>query len=201
MKTLKLLMLLFIFSTAFSYADIAQKDKGKIDGQLEKIMILFIGKKYENRKLLESELTYYINEKGFDAEPCIKYLSGTSLPDKEELVSILENNDFDGILLVKVTDLDVKKDWVNAKLKYGNAPTASVFYNYYDISLQYTPGYATTEITYELESTLFRTSDQSQLFTTTSKAYEEESLDLAMESFAKTTANQLKKSKFLLKTK
>lgn len=201
MKFTYLFILASIFSLEILAANPLQSDKKKKEDKLENIMILFIGKNYDNRKLLESELTYYINEKGFNASPSVKYLTGIGIPDKEKVLTALEENNFDGILLVQVVDLDVKQKWVNAKMKYGNSATAPIFFNYYDLSLQYTPGYSTQEISYEVESSLFRTSDKSQVFTTTSKAYDRESLDLAMESFAQSTADQLKRSKTLLKTK
>lgn len=201
-KTLTwLLIILSGLPTTFTSADTSQKDKGESVEKLEKIMIIFVGKKYENRKLLEGEMTYYINDKGFNAEPSVKYFTDTELPEKEEIIPKLEENGFDGILVVQVLDLDVKEEWENAKLKYGNSPTATPFFNYYELSLQYTPGYSTQEFTYELVSTLFRTDDKVQLFTTVSNVYEQESLDLAMESFAQHLANQLKKSKTLVKTK
>jgi hypothetical protein len=196
-----ILIILSCISTRFSSADTGQKDKGKSVEKLEKIMIIFVGKKYENRRLLEGEMTYYINDRGFNAEPCVRYFTDTELPEKEEIIPILEENGFDGILVVQVLDLDVKEEWQNAKLKYGNSPTATPFFNYYELSLQYIPGYSTQKFKYELVSTLFRTYDKEQVFTTVSTVYEQESLDLAMESFAQHLANQLKKSKTLAKTK
>lgn len=201
MKHTYLMLFLSLLTSAILIAGPKQSDKKKNADKLEKIMILFLGKNYENRKLLESELTYYINDKGFNASPSVKYIPGIGIPDKEKVLATLEENNFDGILLVQVIDLDVKEKWVNAKMKYGNSPTAPIFFNYYDLSLQYSPGYSTQEISYEVESTLFRTADKNQLFTTTSKTYNRESLDLAMESFARATADQLKRSKALLKTK
>ncbi len=201
MKFGYLILFISILTSGMLTANPGQSDKKKEDEKLKKIMILFIGKKYENRKSLEGELTYYINEKGFDALPSTKYIPGIGLPDKETVIKTLEENDFDGILLVQVIDLDVKEKWVNAKLKYGNRQTSPIFFSYYDLSLQYTPGYSTQEISYELECSLFRTSDKSMLFSTNSKAYDRESLDLAMEGYAKNMADQLKRSKTLLKTK
>jgi len=182
-------------------AEMTQKDKQKDKVKLENIMILFVGKNYENRKLLESELTYYINDRGFQAAPSFRYLTEASIPHEETVIETLEENDFDGILVVQVVNLDVKEKWVNAKMKYGNTPATPFFFSYYDLSRQYSVGYSTQEISYELESTLFKTSDKSMVYTTTSKTYDRESLDMAMESYAKTTAQQLKNSKTLLKTK
>jgi hypothetical protein len=201
MKFGYLILFIAVMNSGILSARPGQSDKKKDDEKLKKIMILFLGKNYENRKSVEGELTYYINDKGFDALPSSKYIPGIGLPNKETVISALEDNDFDGILIVQVVDLNVKQKWVNAKMKYGNSTIAPVFLNYYDLSLQYTPGYSTQEISYEVESTLFRLSDKAAVFTTTSEAYDQESLDLAMESFAQSTADQLKRSKTLLKTK
>lgn len=201
MKFGLLLIFIALNTSGWLFAKPLQSDKKKKDEKLEKIMIIFLGKNYDNRKSLEGELTYYINEKGFNGYPSTKYIPGIGLPDKETVIKTLEENDFDGILIVQVIDLDVKQKWVNAKMKYGNSTITPIFFSYYDLSLQYSPGYSTQEMSYELESTLFRTSDKSEVFSTTSKAYNRESLDLAMESYARSMADQLKRSKILLKTK
>ena len=175
---------------------------GKDEGEkLKKIMILFLGKNYENKKILEDELTFYINDRGFDALPSHRFITEIPVENPDTIITVLENNSFDGILVIELVDVAVKNKRVNAKMKYGYNPTTPQFNWYFNIYRQYSVGYNRIDKTFELEATLFRTSDKSQVYTVTSKAYEKGSLDLAIESYAKTTAKQLKSSKTLLKTK
>ncbi len=86
-------------------------------------------------------------------------------------------------------------------MKYGYSPGTPNFNWYFSIYRQYSVGYNRIDKTFELEATLFRTSDKNQVYSVTSKAYDKGSLDLAIESYAKTTAKKLKSSKTLLKTR
>jgi len=196
------LFFLLIINTQNVFADVLINKSGKDDGEkLKKIMILFLAKNYENKKILEDELTYYINDMGFDATPSHRFITEIPVENPDTLIIVLENNGFDGILVVDVMDVSVKNKRVNAKMKYGYSPTTPQFNWYFNVYRQYSVGYNRIDKTFDLESTLFRTSDKTEVYSFTSKAYEKGSLDLAIEGFAKTTAKQLKSSKTLLKTK
>jgi hypothetical protein len=186
---------------------ILAQDKAPEEGEkLKKIMIMFLGHNYENRKLVESEITYYINDSGFEALQSYKYFTVTHVPEPDTIIMALEENGFDGLLVIEIVDVDLKKERVNAKMTYGPAPGPGTpylygFYGYFSIYFRYSEGFDRIDTSFELETSLFRLEDKSLIYTNTTKAYDKGDIDIALEDFAKDTAKKLKKSKTLLKTK
>jgi hypothetical protein len=209
MKVLKIktppsipVILVFIL---FGWIHVSAQDKqsGK-DEKLEKIMVMYLGSNYENRKLVESEITFYINDIGFEALQSYKYFTVTHIPSADTIIMALEDNGFDGLLVVEIVDVDLKKERVNAKMTYGPAPgqgTPYLIHNYFSVYFRYSEGYDRIDTKFELETSLFRLKDKNLIYSHTSTAYDQGDIDIALEGFAKKTANNLKKSKKLLKTK
>jgi hypothetical protein len=209
MKALKIKTLpsitIFLFFLLVSGIHVSAQDKKSEKGEkLEKIMIMYLGSNYENRKLVESEITYWINNNGFEALQSYKYFTVTHIPSADTIIMALEDNGFDGLLVVEVVDVDLKKERVNAKMTYGPAPgqgTPYLIHNYFSVYFRYSEGYERIDTKFELETSLFRLEDKSLIYSHTSTAYNKGDIDIALEGFAKKTANNLKKSKKLLKTK
>lgn len=183
------------------YAQDKKSEKGK---KLEKIMIMYLGSNYENRKVVESEITYWINNSGYEALQSHKYFTVTHIPSADTIIMALEDNGFDGLLVVEVVDVDLKKERVNAKMTYGPAPgqgTPYLIHNYFSVYFRYSEGYDRINTKFELETSLFQLEDKSLIYSNTSTAYNKGDIDIALEGFAKKTAKNLKKSNTLLKTK
>ena len=97
--------------------------------------------------------------------------------------------------------MDLKKEMVNAKMTYGPAPgqgTPYLIHNYFSVYFRYSEGYERINTKFELETSLFRLEDKNLIYSNTSTAYNKGDIDIALEGFAKKTANNLKKSKKLL---
>ena len=178
----------------------SQKPKAD-EAQLRKIMILFLGHNYEKRKTVESEITYYINDAGFEALQSYKYFTETDLPETETIIKALEDNGFDGLLVIEIMDIELKKERVNAKMNYGYGPGTPFMFDYFSIYRRYSEGYERIDTSFELGTSLFRLEDKSLIYSDTSEAYDKGNIDMALEGFAKEIARKLKKSKTLLKTK
>lgn len=209
MKALKIktklpffISLVFLFMTVIH---VSGQDKKSGKGEkLEKIMIMYLGSNYENRKVVESEITYYINDSGYEALQSYKYFTVTHIPQPDTIIMALEDNGFDGLLVVEVVDVDLKKERVNAKMTYGPAPgqgTPYLIHNYFSVYFRYSEGYERINTKFELETSLFQLSDKNLIYSHTSTAYNKGDIDIALEGFAKKTAKNLKKSNKLLKTK
>ena len=203
-KTLPSITVILFFLLVSGIHVSAQDKKSEKGEKLEKIMIMYLGSNYENRKLVESEITYWINNNGFEALQSYKYFTVTHIPSADTIIMALEDNGFDGLLVVEVVDVDLKKERVNAKMTYGPAPgqgTPYLIHNYFSVYFRYSEGYERINTKFELETSLFRLEDKSLIYSHTSTAYNKGDIDIALEGFAKKTANNLKKSKKLLKTK
>jgi hypothetical protein len=195
-----LLIGLNIYSTSF--ADANQK-KPKDEDKLKKIMVMFLRSNYEKRKIVEDEITYYINNSGFEALQSIRYLPEIDTLTPEHIIKSLEDNGFDGLLVIEIVDVDLKEKRVNAKMTYGPRPNVGYPFmvDYFSIYFRYSEGYERIDTSFELETSLFRLEDKSLIYSNTSSAYDKGDIDLALEGFAKSTARKLKSSKTLLKTK
>jgi len=192
--------LILMFSLSVSKADIYQK-KPKDGDKLKRIMVMFLGSNYQKRKIVEDEITYYINDSGFEALQSFKYLPALDTLQPEDIVKSLEDNGFDGLVVIEIVDVDLKKERVNAKMTYGPDPGVTYMFQYFSIYYRYSEGYDRIDKLFELETSLFSLDDKSLIYSNTSNAYEKGNIDLALEGFAKATARRLKNSKTLLKTK
>jgi hypothetical protein len=175
--------------------------KPKNEDKLKRIMVMFLGSNYEKRKIVEDEITYYINDSGFEALQSIRYLPKIDTLNPEHIIKALEDNGFDGLVVIEIVDVDLKKERVNAKMTYGPSPGATYMFNYFSIYYRYSEGYERIDTAFELETSLFRLEDRSLIYSHTSSAYDKGDIELALEGFAKSTARKLKNSKTLLKTK
>jgi hypothetical protein len=201
-KFLILLLLIWANTLSFSLADPFQK-KPKDGEKLKKIMIMFLGSNYDKRKIVEDEITYYINNSGFEALQSVRYLQKIDTLKSEDIIKALEENGFDGLLVIEIVDVDLKEKRVNAKMTYGPSPDTGYPFmvDYFSIYFRYSEGYERIDTSFELETSLFRLEDKSLIYSNTSSAYDKGDIDLALEGFAKSTARKLKNSKTLLKTK
>lgn len=182
-------------------SEYAHQDASGSDEKLEKIMVLYLGSNFEKRKIVESEITYYINDTGYEALQSFKFFEETDLPETDLIVKTLEENGFDGILVIEIVDVALKKERVNAKMNYGPGYGSLFIYDYFSIYRRYSVSYERIETSFELETSLFRLSDKALIYSYTTQAYDKGDIDLALEGFARQTAKKLKKSKLLLKTK
>jgi hypothetical protein len=175
--------------------------KPKTEDKLEKIMVLYLGSNYEKRKIVEDEITYYINDRGYEAQQSLKHFTDTDIPETDIIIEILEENGFDGILVIEVSDVNLRQERVNAKMTYGSGPGTPFIYDYFSVYRRYSEGYNRIETTFEILTSLFRLKDKSLIYSNTSKAYNKGDIELALQGFAKETARKLHSSKTLLRTK
>ena len=200
----RIMILLLIFISIFSISDAHPYQKKPKEGEkLKRIMIMFLGSNYNKRKIVEDEITFYINDSGFEALQSVRYLPKIDSLKPEDIVRSLEDNGFDGILVIEIVDVALKEKRVNAKMTYGPRPNYGYPFmvDYFSIYFRYSEGYDRIDTSFELETSLFRLEDKSLIYSNTSNAYDKGDIDLALEGFAKSTARKLKNSKTLLKTK
>ena len=199
-KSILIFLLIWMISFSASIANPYQKKPNNED-MLKKIMVMFLGSNYEKRKIVEDEITYYINDNGFEALQSFKYLPEIDTLNPKTIIKALEDNGFDGLVVIEIVDVELKKERVNAKMTYGPSPGTPYMFHYFSVYYRYSEGYERIDTNFELETSLFRLEDKSLIYSNTSSAYDKGDIDLALEGFAKAIAKKLKKSKTLLKTK
>jgi hypothetical protein len=168
--------------------------------KLGKILILHLGGIYENRQIIEDELTYWINQKGYNAYPSYRYFPAKNLPKRAELATIIEENGFDGILITQVKDIDIRERYENTQQRYATSPSEPVFYNYLDAyKNQFSTGYSFLERTYVIDVELHAVKEEKLIYKSTAETRVSESLDQVVQDFSKTIAKNLKRSDLLKK--
>ena len=198
--TLNILAAILLVSCAPSQTFMDQSSTVEGNYQLEKIIILHLGGIYENRKVIEDELTYWLNKEGYMAYPSYRSLQTQNLPNRLELSAIIRENDFDGILITQVKDIDTRERYENTQQRYGTSPTDPVFYNYLDsYRNQFSAGYSFLEQTYIVDIELHSVDDEKLIYKSTAETRVSESLDQVVEDFSKTIAKDLKRTKLLKK--
>jgi hypothetical protein len=189
-----------IASDALSQTNIQSSDVKDMDSKLDNIMILHLGEVYDTRKTVEGEITFWLSKYKFTASPSNRYFDHKRIPTKDQIIKVLKENDFDGILTTVFTDIETKERFENPQSAYNMTPTSPTIYNFLDsYQNKYSTGYTIQEKAFVVHSKLFKTIDESVLYEASTETYQPQSLDAAVENFSKSIAKELKKSKVLEK--
>ena len=196
-----ILVISFIVVTnASGQTNIQSSSINEMDLKLDNIMILHLGEVYDTRKTVEGEITFWLSKYKFTASPSNRYFDHKRIPTKDQIVKVLKENEFDGILTTVFTDIETKERFENPQAAYNLTPTSPTIYNFLDsYQNKYSTGYTIQEKAFVVHSKLFKTSDESILYEATTETYQPQSLDIAVEDFSKSIAKELKKSKVLEK--
>jgi len=199
--------ILFIAFFIFPFDSISQTrfestTVGEIDNKLKKVMILHLGEVYDTRKTIESEITYWLNKYKYDASPSFRYFDQNQVPKKENIKTILKENDFDAILTTVLTTLESKEKFENPQSAYNLTINSPTFYNYLDsYQNKYSTGYSVQQKTFVVQTNLFLADDERIIYTAITQTDQPGSVDLAVQEFAKAIAKSLKTSKLFDKKK
>jgi hypothetical protein len=195
-----LIWCLNIAPDVFSQTNVQSSTIKDMDSKLDNIMILHLGEIYDTRKTVEGEITFWLNKYKFSASPSNRYFDHQRIPTKDQIIKVLNENGFDGILTTVFTDIETKERFENPQAAYNLTPTSPTIYNFLDsYQNKYSTGYTIQEKAFIVHSKLFKTSDESVLYEASTETYQPQSLDAAVENFSKSIAKELKKSKVLEK--
>jgi len=165
------------------------------DYNLEKVVVMHLGGIVENRKIIEGELTYWLNKKGINAFPSYKFTSGSNLPNRTELGRIIEDNHFDGVLITRLENVEATERYENAQQRYGTSPVGTEFYNYIDAyKNQYSTGYNFIQLIYVVNTELHAVNGEKLIFRSRTETREADTQELAVKEFSKSIASELAES-------
>ncbi len=189
-----------LVSETLSQTNIQSSSVKGMELKLDNIMILHLGEIYDTRKTVEGEITYWLSKYKFSASPSNRYFDHQRIPTKDQILKVLTENGFDGILTTVFTDIETKERFENPQAAYNLTPTSPTIFNFLDsYQNKYSTGYTIQEKAFVVQSKLFKTSDESVLYEASTETYQPQSLDAAVENFSKSIAKELKKSKVLQK--
>lgn len=163
-------------------------------------MILHLGENFDTRKTMEGEITYRLNKFKFDASQSYKYFNHQRIPIKEDIIKVLKENGFDGILTTAFVTIEAKERFENPQAAYNLTPNSPTFFNFLDsYQNKYSTGYTLQENAFVIDTKLFKSDDETVLYQTTTETFQPQSLDQAIEDFSKSISRDLKKNKLLEK--
>jgi len=195
-----LITIFILYSCAGTQTYIGQTEIDEGTYELKNLMVLHLGGIYDNRKVIESEITYWLNHYGYDAYPAYRYTAGETLPGRPELLRIIEENQFEAILITELMDIDTRERFENPQQKYGTSPNDPIFYNYVDsYRNQYSTGYSFLEKSYIVDSELYVVDGSKLIFKSITETTETNPQDRAIEDFSKSISKSLAKSNLLKK--
>lgn len=191
----------FIVSISLqAQTDITIIKKTQTSNPLKKVLILSPVKNFENRKTLENEISWWMNDRGYAAYACNKLQKNESLPSSELIKSLVDENGFDGILISNLVDVQMKERYESNPEKNRYNPTVPTAYNYLDANQNaYNMGYNYNSKSFEVNTKLFEVDSDSVLFESNSNTYESSNIENAIEGYARSLSKALKKSKILEK--
>ena len=189
-------------SISMSQTNLQSSAVSEVDSQLKKIMILHLGENYDTRKTVEGEITFWLNKYKFRAAPSNRYFNHQRIPTKENIIKVLKENDFDGILTTAFVTIESKERFENPQSAYNLTLNSPTFYNFLDsYQNKYSTGYTIQENTFVIDIKLFKSDDEKILYQASTETQQSQSLDQTVEDFSKTITKDLKKSKLLEKNK
>lgn len=144
--------------------------------RLSKILVMAIGKDLWKRKLGEDKIKAELQKHGFTALTSLDEFSPdfAKMSDSVRMRQILLEKQFDGVLTVRVLNINERERWVPDNLYYyGPMGFYHGFYSYYYRVWSYynEPGYIVKDVEVLLESNLYKTDKGELLWTGQSTSF------------------------------
>lgn len=146
------------------------------------------------RKALEDAFVADLSSDDTRARSSWKLLPEHQELTEEKLESGVRKAGFDSVLLVRLLGVDEDEEYVKPKKYYERAPDKHRYKNYYQSSYQVInePGYFKTNMSYRLESNLYRTSDAELVWSSHSTTVNPETVDEGVASVSEAVAGKLR---------
>ena len=192
---------IFIFSTflvlsgcSSSNTLLTVKKQSDTPESIHKLLVLAMTPNDENRETGEKEIVYWLRDTGYDAFPGCDILSVKGrLPVKEEISKVLTDYGFDGILTMRLVEVDEASQYVSP-----NSNANIYFYNYLSVwSGYYAPGYIDKTRLLTIESNLYVFPKAEIVYSAISESFISDSFESFAADFSKPLVKSLKKSKIL----
>jgi len=159
--------------------------------QFSKLAVIAVMKNRDESKAFEMAAVANLSKVGIDAVPGFTFLGSDTLVPQDELEKRVETTGADGVLIFKTIAVDKSKVYIpptsyaiGTELPYGDwwddpywgyyTPYPYHYWGYWYPAVQVvgTPGYWTTEYNYQVETALYRTSDNKLIWTAMSGTYD-----------------------------
>ena len=171
-------------------------------GPIKKVVVVALTPVVETRTLLENELVFWLRDNGYDATASVKISKPRRrLPEESELRSLVDENGMDGVLTVRLMDVEKESRYVSSTETRATSITDTYVYNYLNAWRDvYVPGYYASSSILKVESNLYEVRKEQIIFTAQSQTLEAASLEGLISDLSQALTYNIKKSKVLTKS-
>lgn len=170
-------------------------DKDVQPVRFSKILVLAIGKDLEKRRLGEDNVKAELQKHGFTVATSLDEFGPdfATKNDSTGMRRMLLAKQFDGVLTVRVLNVNEHDRWVPGSYYYGPVGFYRGFYGYYYRVWGYygEPGYVTTDVEVLLESNLYKVATGELLWSGQSKAFSRNPTPEMASRYAKNIVNDM----------
>ncbi|GAA3928949.1 hypothetical protein GO495_06450 [Chitinophaga oryziterrae] len=170
-------------------------DKNVQPVRFSKILVMAIGKDLEKRKLGEDNIKAELQKNGFTAATSLDEFGPdfAKINDSLKMRGQLQDKHFDGVITVRVLNVDEHDRWQPGNLYYGPVGFYRGFYGYYYRVWGYyaEPGYMVTDVEVLLESNLYKVDTGELLWSGQSKAFSRNPTEGMARDYAKNIVNDM----------
>lgn len=172
-------------------------------GEIKTVLVAVLSPIPENRTTAENEAVYWLRKNKYNASPTINYIKAEKkLPRPEEIEKILKEHNFDGLLTLRLKDIEEDSRYVTASEKNAVTIQQTYYYNYMNAwNKYYVPGYYSKATSIIVESNLYESYDGKLVFTGVSDTFQSADYENTISDVVQSVVSNLKKSKVLTVSK
>ena len=202
-KTLHILSFALLTGCATSRTSITSQVSEHPDKEIIKVMVIALTPVMENRTTAEKELAYWLRKEGYEAEASVERMQAVArIPRHEEINKVTEDNDFDGIITLKIKDIEENSRYVSGTETHTTSLEETCIYNYLNAwNEYYVPGCYSKAKILIIETNLFESESGKLIYTATTEMFEASSMEQMISNLAQKLATNIKRSKVLTKSK
>jgi len=177
-------------------------------GPMHKILVVGVAETDVARRNYEDRFAEALREKGADAASSYEFLPTPDRITEEELVGVVVDNQFDGVIVTRLLEVKEEKEYVPPSTRV--VPSMGIGYggmggfgyygyygSYYDVV--HSPGYTRTTEIVRLETKLWNAADAQLVWGVMSETFNPKSTKDGIVSVTRTLANQLSVDGFIAK--
>lgn len=169
--------------------------------KFSRILVMSIGKDLAKRKLGEDALCKELRGYGYNAATSLDELGPdfAGRNDSAAMQRLLLDKGFDGVVTIRVLDVNEHDRWVPGGVYYGPVGYYRGFYGYYHRIWGYyaDPGYRTTDVEVLLESNFYEVLTERLLWSGQSKAFTRNPTQAMAARYARNIVDELIDKKVL----
>ena len=187
--------LLFISGCVTSNTSITVTKENLNGTTVSRVLILALTPIDENKETGEKELAYWLNKEGIKAVASFDQMSVRGrLPVREEVRRVLESDDYDGVLTLKLINVDENSRYVSSAEKSATTTEELYFYNYLNAwNSAYTPGYYSNSKLMVIESNLYSLPKGEIIYSMVSESFLSDSFETFANDLSKALTQSLRK--------